>query len=215
MNRWKALLMVGVIAGAGVVATGCGECPANFYCSDGVQTPLPRPTPAPAFAGNPWDRPWTDVEAYAATLQFDSMHTAGHGEYLPLGTPPGPLTLGPYATFYPEIGAGRKDSAAVARGRIIARVELSAEYLPMRLPAGVSYLWHDGVGGGRLVWLSANMRTLRARVFQATVATAYEQPCSIQSFSNLKLLRAGGVLICTCCPSGGYCEDGPVIDSIM
>ena len=157
MNHWKKLLVSVLVVGAGLGASGCRPCPRGSYCVNGVTRPLPARIAAPAFVGVPWARPWAEVEAYVNTLDFDSSHTAGHGSFLPLGGPAGPLSTGPYVTFYPEKGAGQVDTAAMHRGRIVARIEASAAYPPLGLNAGVSYVWIDTVGGGRMVFIPVNL----------------------------------------------------------
>jgi hypothetical protein len=72
----------------------------------------------------------------------------------------GPVTALRYAKIQPEIGATAIDSAALVRGRVLARLKLDNAYV-LRLPLGgghdttftlpdsVSYLWVSGPPGSR------------------------------------------------------------------
>ena len=101
-----------------------------------------RPTPPPPFAGKPiYDVPTSEVDAYGASLQFDTTRPAA--DTLTVRTPTGDTI---HLEAAPEIGAASLVDTALATGRIIARVQSSAPFSPLGTGTGTTYFWVSGAG---------------------------------------------------------------------
>lgn len=111
-------------------------------------------TPAAPFT-NPDSASRTAFQAYARALVYDTNLGSGDQQRLMLGTtcPPwaggGNCTYGPLARIEPQEGSYRiPDSAALAGGRVIARViTVDSQYAKLGLRAGdTTYWWVDKHG---------------------------------------------------------------------
>jgi len=107
--------------------------------------PGPRATPPPHFA-TLREATRAELIAYGQSLQYDTTQPAMDARYLvvPRG---GQLTIGPYATLAPEIGAANTHDG-LSQGRIFARLTLSEALPEAGLPAGITYVWVDSAGPG-------------------------------------------------------------------
>lgn len=108
------------------------------------QQPGPPPTRAADFDTTQVDTASVaTMRAYGVTLDFDSV--LGAADAQPLFAREG-RRYG-FAKIEPERGAYRLDTAAAARGRIIARISSESAYAALGLGRGVNWWWVDKKGG--------------------------------------------------------------------
>ncbi len=104
----------------------------------------PAPTRAAGFDTTQVDTvSVATMRAYGATLDYDSV--LGAADAQPLFVK-GVHRYG-FAKIEPERGAYRIDTAALARGRIIARISSESAYAALGLGPGMNWWWVDKKGG--------------------------------------------------------------------
>jgi hypothetical protein len=178
-----------------------------------------RPTPAPSFSGRPIDSVSTaDVNAYAATLQFDSTKPAS--DTLTVQTPTGDTV---HLEVEPEIGTVALSAQDLAAGRILARIRSSAAFPPLGVASGANYFWVSGEGErAHAVMIPAD--SLARRVRRPLVLHHHPMKLQISTARFLTVGAEGNVifLINTRC-SDNCCgfmsdhrdEDTPKVDSAL
>lgn len=111
------------------------------------QTQRPQPTPPPTeFSAAQVDSaaPLDSINAYANRLHFASTPQAFEG---PVDFAHDSLGRGPTARIEPERGSAVLDSAALAQGRIVARIRSDSTYAPAGFGRWWTYWWVDKKGG--------------------------------------------------------------------
>ncbi len=153
-----------------------------------------RPTPPPPFAGKPiYEVPTSAVDAYGASLQFDTTRPAV--DTLTVQTQTGD-TL--HLELEPEVGAGALADTAIATGRIIARVHSNAPFPPLGLGRGSTYFWVNGAAD-------------RARGVMIPADSQYRR------FDRPLIFAINGRCGATCCgfTSDFFANDGAAVDSAI
>lgn len=146
-SRSKALIIVGIITTIGLAGTAAGA----FMRAD----PNAAPPPPPPFSGPVEAIDRRELLAYASSLDF--MEHTGDEQHLPAYQAGGKSIPGPFGQLAAPRGSNRQTSAALAEGRVLARIIVDAAYPPLGLTPGVNYVWADSVSSGwRMTYVPAD-----------------------------------------------------------
>lgn len=97
----------------------------------------------PVFAGRDIHNvPLGEILDHAQRLPYDESR----GQVAVLGTNSGGRTV--KVSIWPESGASSQVAAALAQGRIVARIESNHRYEKLGLAGGLNYLWVEARPGG-------------------------------------------------------------------
>lgn len=177
-----------------------------------------RPTPPPPFAGKAiYDVPTSEVDAYGASLQFDTTRPAA--DTLTVQTPTGDTIRLEAA---PEIGAGALADSALATGRIIARLQSSAPFSALGTGTGTTYFWVSGAGEkARGVMIPADSQFRRTErpliVRQHLEGKRLADRFIVLTREGMRIYAINGRCGGTCCgfTSDFFASDAAAVDSAI
>jgi hypothetical protein len=165
-----------------------------------------RPTPAPPGPVSLNAAGKAALLAYAHSLQFMTSVTASD-EQLLIVYQRGRAMLGPFMSINPELGSGELNRAALASGRIIARVQLGRG---TRAVMAYWYVDSSQSEGWRSSWIVDDPRwgILRGRVVIHQHADTILRTVHMLPRARIVTDSSGGdsTQVCGLCPEG-WCRD--------